>query len=289
MLVEEIIGAAILARRDRRGCRRARRLSRKPLRRQCEQLQLIALAGAVALPLRMSPRHNGSCPEYAMIRSPCSCYVLYRALPLDRWQAQNPGPFAARRSTARARASTCPRPQADGDWLDARETLDGARRHVRTTVTVEQPRTIITRNKSPDVPFDRSINPYRGCEHGCIYCFARPSHAFHDLSPGLDFETQAVRQAERRRPCCAPNWPSPATSCQPIALGTNTDPYQPIESEWRITRAGARGAGRVRPPGDDHDQVRPRRPRHRPARADGGKGAGRGGDFDHLARSARSR
>src|SRR4051812_321372 len=80
--------------------------------------------------------------------------------------------------------------EADGDWLDERESLDGEAPALRTTVTVEHPRTIITRNASPDVGFDRSINPYRGCEHGCIYCFARPSHAYHDLSPGLDFETK---------------------------------------------------------------------------------------------------
>ena len=75
--------------------------------------------------------------------------------------------------------------EADGDWLDERGELDGEQ-PLRTTVTVEKPRSIIARNNSPDVGFDRSINPYRGCEHGCIYCFARPTHAFHDLSPGLD-------------------------------------------------------------------------------------------------------
>ena len=75
----------------------------------------------------------------------------------------------------------------DGDWLDDRDVVDGTAPVLRTSVTVERSRTIITRNQSPDIGFDRSINPYRGCEHGCIYCFARPSHAFHDLSPGLDF------------------------------------------------------------------------------------------------------
>lgn len=126
--------------------------------------------------------------------------------------------------------------EEDGDWLDARDDLDGAAPPLRTSVTVERPKTIITRNQSPDVPFDRSINAYRGCEHGCIYCFARPSHAYHDLSPGLDFETRlfakpdaaALLEAELRHP---------GYRCQPIALGTNTDPYQPIEREWRITRA----------------------------------------------------
>ena len=125
--------------------------------------------------------------------------------------------------------------EADGDWLDAREVLDEAPPPLRTTVAVEQPRTIISRNQSPDVPFDRSINPYRGCEHGCIYCFARPSHAYHDLSPGLDFESRlfakptapALLRAELMKP---------GYQCKPMALGTNTDPYQPIEAEWRITR-----------------------------------------------------
>jgi len=126
--------------------------------------------------------------------------------------------------------------EADGDWLDAREDVDGRVPPLRTSVTVEHPRTIITRNTSPDVPFDRSINAYRGCEHGCIYCFARPSHAFHDLSPGLDFETRLfakpdaadLLKAELRKP---------GYVCAAIAMGTNTDPYQPIEREWRITRA----------------------------------------------------
>src|SRR3546814_5102172 len=71
--------------------------------------------------------------------------------------------------------------QADGDWLDAAGDIDGDAPPLRTTITVEHPRTIIARNTSPDIGFDRSINPYRGCEHGCIYCFARPTHAFHDL------------------------------------------------------------------------------------------------------------
>ena len=126
--------------------------------------------------------------------------------------------------------------EADGDWLDAREGLDGAPPPLRTTVTVESPRTIISRNRSPDIPFDRSINPYRGCEHGCIYCFARPTHAYLDLSPGLDFESRLfakphaaeLLRAELRKP---------GYEVRPMALGTNTDPYQPIEREWRITRS----------------------------------------------------
>jgi DNA repair photolyase len=126
--------------------------------------------------------------------------------------------------------------EADGDWLDERETLDGELPPLRTTVTVETPRIIITRNSSPDIGFDRSINAYRGCEHGCIYCFARPTHAFYDLSPGLDFETKLFAKpdaAKRLREELA----RPGYSPRPIAMGTNTDPYQPIEGKWRITRS----------------------------------------------------
>ena len=80
--------------------------------------------------------------------------------------------------------------EADGDWRDAMEALDGPPVKLRTTVTEERPKSILTFNQSPDIGFDRSVNAYRGCEHGCIYCFARPTHAYHDLSPGLDFETK---------------------------------------------------------------------------------------------------
>jgi DNA repair photolyase len=125
--------------------------------------------------------------------------------------------------------------EADGDWRDAAETVDGAAPPLRTTVTVERPKTIITRNASPDLPFDRSINAYRGCEHGCVYCFARPTHAFHNLSPGLDFESKLFAKPEAaallRRELAKRGY-----ACRPIALGTNTDPYQPIERDWRITR-----------------------------------------------------
>lgn len=104
-----------------------------------------------------------------------------------------------------------------------------------TTVQTERARTIVTRNESPDISFDRSINPYRGCEHGCSYCFARPTHAYMGLSPGLDFETRLFVKPNAaellERELGAPSY-SPRT----IAIGTNTDPYQPIEREHRITR-----------------------------------------------------
>ncbi len=115
-------------------------------------------------------------------------------------------------------------------------TVDEELPPLRTTLTVDTARTIISRNTSPDIPFDQSINPYRGCEHGCVYCYARPTHAFLGLSPGLDFETQLfykpdaakLLESELRHRNYKPKL---------IALGTNTDPYQPIERELKLTRA----------------------------------------------------
>jgi len=104
-----------------------------------------------------------------------------------------------------------------------------------TTVTSEVTRSIITRNDSPDVPFDQSINPYRGCEHGCVYCFARPTHAYLGLSPGLDFETRIFSKPEAPR-ILREELRRSGYRCQVIALGANTDPYQPAERELRITR-----------------------------------------------------
>jgi DNA repair photolyase len=105
-----------------------------------------------------------------------------------------------------------------------------------TTVTEERARSIIARNDSPDIPFEQSINPYRGCEHGCVYCYARPSHGYLNLSAGLDFETKLFAKtnaAERLREALAKRGYRPS----PINLGANTDPYQPIERRYRITRA----------------------------------------------------
>ncbi len=104
---------------------------------------------------------------------------------------------------------------------------------LRTQVTVERPRSIITRNTSPDISFDRSINPYRGCEHGCIYCYARPTHAWLGLSPGLDFETMITAKPDAAE-LLARELARPSYRPAPIALGTNTDPYQPIESRLAI-------------------------------------------------------
>lgn len=106
----------------------------------------------------------------------------------------------------------------------------------RTEIRVEKPRKIIAKNTSPDLPFDRSINPYRGCEHGCIYCFARPTHSFLNLSPGLDFETKIITRPNAAE-LLARELSNPRYVPKPIAIGTNTDPYQPIEKEQKIMRS----------------------------------------------------
>jgi len=126
--------------------------------------------------------------------------------------------------------------EMDGDWRDYMEQLDGPPVKLRTQVTEEHPRTILSFNQSPDIGFDRSINAYRGCEHGCVYCFARPTHAYHDLSPGLDFETRLFAKPNAAEILQA-TLAKPKYQPRPIAMGTNTDPYQPIERRYRITRS----------------------------------------------------
>lgn len=106
---------------------------------------------------------------------------------------------------------------------------------LQTTVTLEAARTIVSCNRSPDLPFEQSVNAYRGCEHGCIYCYARPSHAYLGLSPGLDFESRLFAKPDAPE-LLKRELGRKGYICKPIALGTNTDPYQPIEREHRITR-----------------------------------------------------
>ncbi|ATE60823.1 PA0069 family radical SAM protein [Thauera sinica] len=112
----------------------------------------------------------------------------------------------------------------------------GAPARVATRLHIDRAKHVITYNRSPDVPFDRSINPYRGCEHACVYCFARPSHAYLDLSPGLDFETQLFWKPDAaailRRELAAPGY-----RCAPIAVGVNTDAWQPVERHTGLTRS----------------------------------------------------
>jgi len=134
-----------------------------------------------------------------------------------------------------SRRFNLPGREMDGDWRDEQELVDGPGPKLRTTVTEEHPRTIVTFNRSPDIPFDRSINAYRGCEHGCAYCFARPTHAYHDLSPGLDFETKLFAKPDAAR-VLRETLARKGYIPQTIAMGTNTDPYQPIEARYRITR-----------------------------------------------------
>ena len=121
---------------------------------------------------------------------------------------------------------------ADDGWGILDEPLEG----LETTVQPERARSIIARNKSPDIPFDQSINPYRGCEHGCVYCYARPSHAVMNLSPGLDFESRLFYKADAAQllenELARRNY-----RCTPISLGANTDPYQPIERTYKVTRS----------------------------------------------------
>ncbi|HEX5803733.1 MAG TPA: PA0069 family radical SAM protein [Azospira sp.] len=105
-----------------------------------------------------------------------------------------------------------------------------------TEVFVDSAKTILSRNDSPDLPFAQSLNPYRGCEHGCVYCYARPSHAFLGHSPGLDFESKLYHKPEAAR-LLRRELAKPGYVCQPIALGTNTDAWQPIERRLRTTRA----------------------------------------------------
>ena len=154
----------------------------------------------------------------------------------DRFHETRTVPAEARRGRgALTNQSGRFEPQSRVD-IDDGWDLDEELSALRTEVQVERPRKIITRNDSPDISFDRSINPYRGCEHGCIYCFARPTHAYMGLSPGLDFETKLfVKEGAAElleRELAASNY-APRT----IAMGTNTDPYQPIERQYRVTRS----------------------------------------------------
>src|SRR3984893_638368 len=106
---------------------------------------------------------------------------------------------------------------------------------VDTTLTTENAKSILSRNESPDIGFDRSVNPYRGCEHGCIYCFARPTHAYLGLSPGLDFETKLFFKPDAAD-ILAKELSAPGYVPRVIAMGTNTDPYQPIERRYEVMR-----------------------------------------------------
>ena len=122
----------------------------------------------------------------------------------------------------------------DDGW--SHELLDETAARPRTEVTEERARSVISRNDSPDIHFTQAINPYRGCEHGCIYCFARPSHSYLNLSPGLDFETK-LRAKSNLAEVLRIDLAKRGYVVSPINIGSNTDPYQPVEKRWQLTRA----------------------------------------------------
>jgi DNA repair photolyase len=171
-------------------------------------------------------RRNGSSPSLPVDGSGV-------ALPADRLPDQ---PLKGRGAISNrpGRYEPGDRPREDDGWwagLADDEDLPA----LATTVTIDSTRSIIAWNESPDLGFDRSINPYRGCEHGCVYCFARPTHAYLGLSPGLDFETRLFAKPEAPR-LLAEELSKPGYRPAVLGLGTNTDPYQPIEREMRIMR-----------------------------------------------------
>ncbi|MGH8723776.1 MAG: PA0069 family radical SAM protein [Burkholderiales bacterium] len=135
------------------------------------------------------------------------------------------------RSFLQGRFETVAREPFDDGWTPEEED----QRELKTTVTIERARSIVSRNDSPDIGFSQSINPYRGCEHGCIYCYARPSHAYLELSPGLDFETRLFAKTNAAG-LLREELAKPGYQPSPIALGANTDCYQPIERKYRVTR-----------------------------------------------------
>jgi len=124
----------------------------------------------------------------------------------------------------------------DDGWDDGWRADDDSPPPIRTEVIHDSTRTIIARNKSPDISFEQSINPYRGCEHGCIYCFARPTHAYLGMSPGVDFESRLFAKPNAAE-LLAKELSAPGYVPKVIAMGTNTDPYQPLEKKMRITRS----------------------------------------------------
>ena len=135
-------------------------------------------------------------------------------------------------SNADSRFVAHPHEAVDDGW----GILEEPSGQLATRVEVDHARSIISRNDSPDIPFDQSINPYRGCEHGCIYCYARPTHAYLGLSPGLDFETRIFVKPDAAR-LLVEELRAPGYRVSPIAFGANTDPYQPLERRLKVTRA----------------------------------------------------
>ena len=168
----------------------------------------------------MMPSHSPAAPSR---HSPAA--IADRLVPQERRRGRGAA------TNASGRFEILAREDFDDGW-----TREEAPEPLVTQVTLEKPKSVITRNELPDIGFDRSINPYRGCEHGCFYCFARPTHAYLGLSPGLDFESRLFAKQDLAR-LLEHELAAPKYAPAPIALGTNTDPYQPIERQYRITRS----------------------------------------------------
>src|SRR3954452_7675673 len=170
------------------------------------------VAGALDRPRRGAPGARSAFPELAVA--------------IDRQRRRGRGA----QSNASGRFEAEARVTFDDGWQSLEELPP-----FKTTVGIDTSRKVITRNESPDIGFDRSINPYRGCEHGCVYCFARPTHAYLGLSPGLDFESKLFVKPEAPA-LLEKELAAPGYEPRMIAIGTNTDPYQPIERERKIMR-----------------------------------------------------
>ncbi len=169
----------------------------------------------------MSRRNGGQANDMARRRMVDPAYRVDLERRRGRGSSANPS----------GRFESVEREGFDDGW-----DIEEERENLATEVIIEKPRTIITRNDLPDISFDRSINPYRGCEHGCAYCFARPTHSFQGLSPGLDFETKIFAKPNAAD-LLEKELRAPGYEAQVIAMGTNTDPYQPVERRFRITRS----------------------------------------------------
>src|SRR5215213_2878017 len=185
----------------------------------------------------MSARLRKASPD-AVVSAPAVRNAIAAAEAARRFSLE-PGPIAES-ETRRGRGAVS-NPHARFEPVESERFDDGwdlpeEPAPLKTEVTIERPRTIIARNDSLDISFDRSINPYRGCEHGCVYCFARPCHSYQGLSPGLDFETKLFAKPNAAD-LLAKELSAPGYQPRTIALGTNTDPYQPIERKLRLTRA----------------------------------------------------
>src|SRR6266702_1025392 len=174
--------------------------------------------------LKHPPVTAPSEPAGALSDSPADFPELAVAIDRQRRRGRGAQSNASGRYEAEARVAF------DDGWQSLEDLTP-----FKTTVGVDTSRKVITRNESPDIGFDRSINPYRGCEHGCIYCFARPTHAYLGMSPGLDFESKLFVKPEAAD-LLAKELAAPSYSPKVIAIGTNTDPYQPIERKYQVMR-----------------------------------------------------